>query len=109
MTAWSLLYRREHHRSPRPRSATRSRLTLDGCRVPLATIQRWLGHANVTQTSKYLAAALGRDMDEMRAYEERMGRNRFEHKEPPITDAAVATGSKREFQCGPKTDGGLFF
>ena len=42
--------------------------------VPLATIQRWLGHANISQTSKYLAASLGRDVDEMRAYEQRIGR-----------------------------------
>jgi integrase len=42
--------------------------------VPLGTIQRWLGHSNISQTSKYLAAALGRDIDEMRAYEERIGR-----------------------------------
>ena len=39
--------------------------------VPLATIQRWLGHANISQTSKYLAATLGGDADEMRAYEQR--------------------------------------
>ena len=42
--------------------------------VPLATIQRWLGHANISQTSKYLAATLGGDVDEMRRYEERIGR-----------------------------------
>jgi hypothetical protein len=27
--------------------------------VPLATIQRWLGHHNIAQTSKHLAASLG--------------------------------------------------
>jgi integrase len=42
--------------------------------VPLATIQRWLGHHNIAQTSKYLAASLGGDADEMRAYEARIGR-----------------------------------
>lgn len=42
--------------------------------VPLATIQRWLGHHNISQTSKYLAASLGGDVDEMRAFEERIGR-----------------------------------
>ena len=29
--------------------------------VPLATIQRWLGHANISQTSTYLGADLGGD------------------------------------------------
>jgi integrase len=42
--------------------------------VPLATIQRWLGHANISQTSKYLGASLGADDRDMRAYEERIGR-----------------------------------
>jgi hypothetical protein len=42
--------------------------------VPLATIQRWLGHHNISQTSKYLAASLGGDADEMRAFEQRIGR-----------------------------------
>lgn len=35
--------------------------------VPLATIQRWLGHANISQTSTYLGVSLGndeRDMDD---------------------------------------------
>ena len=42
--------------------------------VPLATIQRWLGHHNISQTSKYLAASLGGDADEMRLFEQRIGR-----------------------------------
>jgi integrase len=42
--------------------------------VPLATIQRWLGHANISQTSTYLGASLGNDERDMRAYEERIGR-----------------------------------
>lgn len=42
--------------------------------VPLATIQRWLGHHNISQTSTYLAAALGGDADEMKAFEQRIGR-----------------------------------
>lgn len=42
--------------------------------VPLATIQRWLGHHNISQTSTYLAASLGGDADEMRTFEERIGR-----------------------------------
>ena len=42
--------------------------------IPLATIQRWLGHANISQTSTYLGASLGADELDMRAYEERIGR-----------------------------------
>lgn len=42
--------------------------------VPLGTIQRWLGHANISQTSTYLGASHGRDDLDMRAYEERVGR-----------------------------------
>jgi hypothetical protein len=41
--------------------------------VPLATIQRWLGHHNISQTSTYLAASGGGDADAMRAFEERTG------------------------------------
>jgi len=42
--------------------------------IPLATIQRWLGHANISQTSKYLGASLGADELDMRTYEARIGR-----------------------------------
>ena len=39
--------------------------------VPLATIQRWLGHANIAQTSTYLAASSGNDAGAMAAFEAR--------------------------------------
>jgi len=42
--------------------------------IPLATIQRWLGHANISQTSTYLGASLGRDEHDMLAYEAKIGR-----------------------------------
>jgi integrase len=42
--------------------------------VPLATIQRWLGHHNISQTSTYLAASGGGDADAMRAFDAAMGR-----------------------------------
>ena len=42
--------------------------------VPLATIQRWLGHYNISQTSTYLAASGGGDADAMRAFEQATGR-----------------------------------
>ena len=41
--------------------------------IPLATIQRWLGHANISQTSTYLGASLGADELDMQAYEARIG------------------------------------
>jgi integrase len=42
--------------------------------VPLSTIQRWLGHHNISQTSTYLAASGGGDADAMRAFEQATGR-----------------------------------
>jgi integrase len=42
--------------------------------TPLATIQRWLGHTNISQTSTYLGASLGDDERDMLAYETRIGR-----------------------------------
>jgi integrase len=42
--------------------------------VPLSTIQRWLGHHNIAQTSTYLAATGGGDADAMRRFEEATGR-----------------------------------
>lgn len=38
--------------------------------VPLATIQRWLGHTNIAQTSTYLAGTQTSEHDAMRRYEE---------------------------------------
>ena len=40
----------------------------------LSTIQRWLGHHSLAQTVTYLCASQGNDAEEMRAYEERIGR-----------------------------------
>jgi integrase len=42
--------------------------------IPLATIQRWLGHSNISQTNTYLGASLGADEIDMQRYEERIGR-----------------------------------
>ncbi len=42
--------------------------------IPLARIQRWLGHHNISQTSTYLGARLGGDEQDMRMFEERIGR-----------------------------------
>jgi integrase len=55
--------------------------------VPLATIQRWLGHHNISQTSTYLAASLGGDADEMRLFEQRIGRV------APVTHGDLFAGS----------------
>jgi hypothetical protein len=53
--------------------------------VPLATIQRWLGHHNISQTSTYLAASGGGDADAMRAFEQAAGR---------VTRSDASAGSK---------------
>src|SRR5262249_3968471 len=42
--------------------------------VPLATIQRWLAHTNISQTSTYLATTTHGEHDAMRRFEERIGR-----------------------------------
>ncbi|MEP7305934.1 MAG: site-specific integrase [Acidobacteriota bacterium] len=42
--------------------------------VPLATIQRWLGHTNIAQTSTYLATTTFGEHEAMRRFEERVGR-----------------------------------
>jgi integrase len=55
--------------------------------VPIAMIQRWLGHHNISQTSTYLAASGGGDADAMRAFEQAAGR--LPHVAPP----AGSTGS----------------
>ncbi len=52
--------------------------------VPLSTIQKWLGHANIAQTSTYLAATGGGDADAMRRFEEASGR---------LPQIAASTGS----------------
>ena len=42
--------------------------------VPLHKVRDWLGHANIAQTSTYLAGTSGGDEDYMRKFEERSGR-----------------------------------
>ena len=42
--------------------------------VPLATIQKWLGHTNIAQTSTYLATTTVGEHEAMRRFEERVGR-----------------------------------
>jgi integrase len=58
--------------------------------IPLATIQRWLGHANIAQTSTYLGASLGADELDMRAYEERIGRVK------PLTNVDQLSGTSSD-------------
>ena len=61
--------------------------------VSLATIQRWLGHHNISQTSTYLSAALGNDAAAMAAFEQKMGRFPYvgmEHQAPALTLNAIA-------------------
>jgi len=40
--------------------------------IPLATIQRWLGHRNISQTSTYLSGTPASDHDALRQYEARL-------------------------------------
>jgi integrase len=40
--------------------------------IPIGTIQRWLGHSNVSQTSTYLAGTQTSEHDHMAAYEKRL-------------------------------------
>jgi integrase len=42
--------------------------------VPLSMIQKWLGHANVSQTSTYLATTEAGEHEAMRRFEESIGR-----------------------------------
>src|SRR6185295_4328251 len=42
--------------------------------VPLATIQKWLGHTNIRQTSTYLSTTTAGEHEAMRRFEERIGR-----------------------------------
>lgn len=56
--------------------------------VPLSTIQKWLGHANIAQTSTYLAATGGGDADAMQRFEQASGRL------PQIAASAGSNGSE---------------
>jgi integrase len=42
--------------------------------VPLATIQKWLGHTNIAQTSTYLSTTTAGEHEAMQRFEERIGR-----------------------------------
>lgn len=68
--------------------------------VPLATIQRWLGHHNISQTSTYLAASLGNDADDMVRFEERIGRK---VAESTLTQIAISAGSDGRVDTRPCT------
>ncbi len=60
--------------------------------VPIATIQRWLGHANVSQTSTYLAGTSSGEHEAMRRFEERRAALQ-----------AFATGSKTGGRKSPRS------
>jgi integrase len=60
--------------------------------VPLGTIQKWLGHANIAQTSTYLATTSASEHDAMRRYEERIGRTAID---PGLTQNAHHTQKSR--------------
>jgi len=68
--------------------------------VPLATIQRWLGHHDISQTSTYLSASLGGDEQDMRAFEQRIGRVE------PLPN--VAQSAEPERTSATSTDAAMF-
>ena len=57
--------------------------------VSLGSVQRWLGHSNIAQTSTYLGASIGSDERDMRAFEERLGRV------APVAHGGIFSGSNR--------------
>lgn len=86
-TAWKATCRRAkidglHFHDLRREAASR---WLDGG-VALATIQRWLGHHDISQTSTYLGASHGGDEGDMVAYETKIGRV------SPLTHIDVLSG-----------------
>jgi integrase len=66
--------------------------------VPLSVIQKWLGHANIAQTSTYLAATGGGDADAMRRFERASGRL------PQIAASAESNGSKATLSNTPTNE-----
>jgi hypothetical protein len=49
----------------------------------------WLGHFNISQTSTYFGASIGGDEQDMRAFEEKIGRqNPFTHIHIPDSQTA---------------------
>ena len=66
--------------------------------IPLATIQRWLGHANISQTTTYLGASLGADEQDMRMFEERIGRTA---KSQDVESGIVATAGNQQAAPAP--------
>ena len=64
--------------------------------VPIATIQRWLGHANVSQTSTYLAGTATSEHEAMRRFEE--------HREAPAT--GLQRGAEQGGTNGAQTAAG---
>jgi integrase len=72
--------------------------------VALADIQRWLGHANVSQTSTYLGTSIGNDEAAMQAYETRVGRlTHLDVSDAPTgsDQARTDTGATEKTQQNP--------
>jgi integrase len=100
-TAWTLALERAkiedlHFHDLRREAGSR---WMDGG-VQLATIQKWLGHANISQTSVYLATTARGEHEAMKRFEERRltqidsGRKRSQRKVP--LGAKVPTKKPRE-------------
>jgi integrase len=69
--------------------------------VPLGTIQRWLGHTNIAQTSTYLGASLGDDARDMAHYVEQ--RNAAQGRGSTKSVAFCGTLSGIDAQTGPRS------
>ena len=65
---------------------------LDSGVIPLSTIQMWLGHANISQTSTYLQSQLVGQNDLMRRFEERQAEART--AQPPAVVASAVVNRK---------------
>lgn len=74
--------------------------------IPLATIQRWLGHANISQTSTYLGASLGADELDMRVFEERIGRGNKTLLTPSSVLTHIDVSSRSDGREPTSTDHG---
>jgi integrase len=70
--------------------------------IPLATIQRWLGHANIAQTSTYLGASHGADELDMRYFEERIGRLQQKPESASVDNRQIETPlTQIDVSCRP--------
>jgi integrase len=66
--------------------------------IPLSTIQRWLGHANISQTSTYLATTSAFEYEAMRRFDEARGTEAGQRPSAPIASDCILSQESRS-QC----------